>query len=270
MQRRPSQESFSGDIGRLYRLRSLTDDFGRKTIEDVILRQEMFWSSPTSFNDPLDCRPNLIFGRTQTDRDNWIRDAIKKQLRNRPRSERRRAEKLMKKAPPEEHSARAKKSFENFMNESAVCCFSKRADNTLMWSHYGDCHRGVNLIFEEIFEEGRNGIKFVAYDVDYRKKRPEVDITTMLDGVDGMKASILTKADDWNYEEEKRMISYREPAGLRAFPAEAFKGLIFGARTSDADKEWVHGLLAQSDNDLEVWQASLSETEFSIDLKQIL
>lgn len=269
MAKTPSHDEFSGSIGRVYRLRSLSDEFGRQTVEDVVLKNQMFWSSPSNFNDPLDCNPNLIFGETREDQRVWIKRAVANQLGQLPRGERRRAEARMLKARPEDHAQQAKGSFARFMDESAVCCFSKKPDSLLMWAHYGDCHRGVNLIFSEIFDPSKKIAPFVAYDVIYSDERPVVDVTKFGGNIDAMKASVLTKGSDWAYEEEKRMLEYRNPPGLRSFPATAFKGVILGARMSEADKDWLLNLIGSSRRKLEVWQAKLSASEFKLDLSPI-
>lgn len=81
-----------------------------------------------------------------------------------------------------------------------------------------------------------------------------------------MEESLVTKASDWKYEEEKRMFDYRHPSGHRPFPPQALKGVILSARTSENDKAWVAGLIEQSGKQLQVWQAKLSETEFRLEL----
>lgn len=264
----PTADPFAAKTERIYRLRSLSDEYGRKGVEDAILRNEIFWSSPSNFNDPMDCRPNLIFGKTQEDRENWINTAIANQLGSLPRPDRRRTKKDMLKKPAEHHAQLARRSFERFMGESAVCCFSRRADSLLMWAHYGDCHRGVNLVFEEQFDPKRGLSQFVAHNVVYTEERPEVDVTRFGGNTDAMVASVLTKAQDWSYENEKRMLDYRRPQGPRSFPSSAFKGVIFGARTSEDDKQWVRDLAIQAEKSLLFWQAHLSDTEFRLQLSE--
>lgn len=165
---------------------------------------------------------------------------------------------------PESIAMDQRKTFEKFMSESAICCLTKTADNLLLWAHYGDSHRGVCFVFEEMFKPPTT--LFIGYDVEYSNERPEIDVTSFGGNLNAFKQSVLTKANDWAYEQEKRFIDYRKPAGLRTFPPAAFKGIIFGARTSEPDKNFILELLERRGGDPEVWEASVSPTEFRIEI----
>jgi|TARA_R110002012_G_scaffold111201_4_gene256041 hypothetical protein len=254
---------FSDEIGRLYRYRSLAGDFGRATAENILLENRMWWASPVDFNDPMDCRPNLIFGRNARDRQRWARRATTNQLQDNPKYERRRAERALLAVGADHHRQNAIAGFQQWMEESAVCCFSTVPDNLLMWSHYGDQHRGVVFIFEERMEP----TPFIAFDVFYSAVRPEVDITTIRDeGGMAMQRSVLTKSSDWAYEFEKRMLDYRGTPGFREFPPEVLKGVVLGARISVEDEEFIRDLLVQRGSPAEIYKAELSSTEFTLNL----
>ena len=97
-----------------------------------------------------------------------------------------------------------------------ITCFSKRNDSILMWSHYGDSHRGV--CFE--FEDDRDIFK----DVIYQDERPYFDFKTIVARIlmadyknveckldeDKYKDIFLNpffiKQNDWNYEHELRCV----------------------------------------------------------------
>lgn len=247
----------------LYRYRSLAGEFGRSTAEDIIVHSRMFWSSPAEFNDPMDCRPNFIFGRSRRDQIAWMRDSTKRQFPDARRNQRRGMRKKLMAGDPRRYRQAAIDGFSLWMRESAVCCFSTVSDSLLMWSHYADQHRGVVFVFEELFEPQ----PFFAFPVVYSDKRPPVDITTFgNDGRNAIQDAVLTKASAWSYEAEKRMFEYRSAPGHRRFPSQALRGVIFGARISNDDRNFVSGLIAASRRQIHCSTARLSETDFVLEI----
>lgn len=223
----------------------------------------MYWSSPAEFNDPMDCRPHFVFGNERRDQIAWARAAIRRNVPKARRHERKGLERKLLEASPEQHRQRAIEGFSQWMNESAVCCFSTIPNSLLMWSHYADHHRGVVFVFEQQVEHQ----PFFAFPVNYTEDRPPVDITRIgTDGVLAIRSAILTKAAAWSYEAEMRMIEYRLPPGVRRFPQRALRGVIFGARVSDDDRKFVSGLIAASGREIECSTARLSETQFMLDI----
>ena len=247
----------------LYRYRSLGGDFGRTTAEDIIVNSRMYWSSPAAFNDPMDCRPHFIFGNSRRDQIAWARDAIRRNFPKASRHERKGLERRLLGEGPVQHRQTAIEGFSQWMSESAVCCFSTIPDSLLMWSHYADHHRGVVFVFEQQFEPE----PFFAFPVNYTEERPPVDITRIAtDGPTAIRNAILTKAAVWSYEAEMRMFEYRVAPGVRRFPPHALRGVIFGARISDDDRNFLSALIAASGREIQCETARLSETQFILEV----
>jgi hypothetical protein len=86
-----------------------------------------------------------------------------------------------------------------------VLSFTETPDNLLMWSHYGDSHRGVVLGFDEAhpFFQGAEIIAGLSRlnKVEYNQKRPVLSSTTR----DNPKV-FLRKSTEWAYEKEWRLI----------------------------------------------------------------
>lgn len=108
-----------------------------------------------------------------------------------------------------------------------ITCFSKKNDSILMWSHYGDSHKGVCFEFEEdrdIFEE-----------VNYTGKRPNLDLKKLIGrylmcefkneecdfSEDEYQKSIIeqffTKQNEWSYEQEIRCVLSKDNTSLDDF-----------------------------------------------------
>ena len=101
-------------------------------------------------------------------------------------------------------------------NNALISCFSKRYDSILMWSHYGDKHKGICIEFDRPEKD--------FMDVKYSKKRCKSDLEDTTRRVLGYMLSneevdvndkglirciskpFIVKSLDWKYEEEVRCI----------------------------------------------------------------
>ena len=109
-----------------------------------------------------------------------------------------------------------KDNFSKIREKLLITCFSKRNDSILMWSHYGDSHKGV--CFE--FEDNRDIYK----DVVYSNKRPQINIKKLIgkiffnehinnknddsynEYIETIMNQFFVKLNDWNYEKEIRCL----------------------------------------------------------------
>lgn len=115
-----------------------------------------------------------------------------------------------------------------------IFSLAKRYDCPLMWSHYGDQHRGVSIGFSAPALVVPN-----LYPVRYGGSRTvrASDVQAMLAN-DAFaqervnEAVLLKKANDWRYEKEWRLIGSR---GVTASPLHLDE-IVFGMRCQDAIK----------------------------------
>jgi Protein of unknown function (DUF2971) len=89
----------------------------------------------------------------------------------------------------------------HFRQKCAILCFSRNWDNLLLWSHYGDSHKGACLGFE--VPDGDPGANYdtdVLYQPNLLQIRRSEDVNLDL-------ATRLhrTKHESWSYEQEVRM-----------------------------------------------------------------
>lgn len=86
-----------------------------------------------------------------------------------------------------------------------VLSLTETPDNLLMWSHYGDSHKGVVLGFDEShpFFQGDEVVSGLSRlnKVEYSQKRPILSISTQ-----NNPKVFLRKSVDWSYEREWRLI----------------------------------------------------------------
>lgn len=127
--------------------------------------------------------------------------------------------------------------------ECAVGCFSKDRDNVLMFSHYGDDHKGICVGFssEKLSESLRPGGNAPANPlqkafgdirpVRYFKRMPPIDS-------ENQPAFFATCKDSiWSYEKEYRLFvnrnSHLQPSGAYLIDREAIVEVVIGCRASD-------------------------------------
>lgn len=156
-----------------------------KYLFESLIRGELWFSSPSDFNDPFDSSLPIDFAiesykRTegwQTNRDMIVKEQIRIVQ---PLNFSNRLEELRKKV--------------------GVCCFSSVNDNLIMWSHYANHHKGLLLKFD-VAELAKhfNRIERVTYTdkidfVDYDS--PAEDLITKL---------LIRKSTHWKTEKEVRI-----------------------------------------------------------------
>ncbi len=137
---------------------------------------------------------------------------------------------------------------DKYLNSIYVTCFSRTPINNLMWAHYADNHKGICYAFD--FSDQNPPFKNESITwggVIYSSYIPEVKIyqdqTT-----EGMFPSllndvILTKSQEWSYEQEIRFF-HTAKDDPDTYNPHAFKAIILGRRVSDLDRknisEWVN------------------------------
>jgi hypothetical protein len=84
---------------------------------------------------------------------------------------------------------------------------------------------------------------WMAHNVAYSEHRPRVNLADPEFGM-GLIHALLQKSHHWAYEQERRMINWREQPGWRPFPPQALKGIIIGAKITSEDEVFIRGLTA--------------------------
>ena len=131
------------------------------------------------------------------------------------------------------------KNVKNITSQALIGCFSKRYDSILMWSHYGNLHKGVCLEFEtndDAFSEVKYSDDKYFFDIYAIVKEMLIDdflkeknISKNDDIRNLTLKPFLIKAKDWSYEEEMRFLcSLEEIESFSSFikPVNNFHCLI--------------------------------------------
>src|SRR5208282_1962985 len=82
-----------------------------------------------------------------------------------------------------------------------LLCFSRNWDNLLLWSHYGDAHKGICCGFDiPVGDPGTNFDTDVIYQPNLLQIRGPEDVN-----FDLANRLLRTKHESWSYEQEVRM-----------------------------------------------------------------
>lgn len=138
-----------------------------------------------------------------------------------------------------------------------VFCASEHSDDVLMWSHYGDEHKGVcvGLSPRKVSRQFRP--------VEYLAEIPVIDAWHYVRNPDDIFSTLACcKADNWRYEREWRSIFL---PGMHSFP-ECVQQVVIGARASTETQEDVLEAIETASQNVSVHYASLSDTHYRIDV----
>jgi hypothetical protein len=149
-----------------------------------------------------------------------------------------------------------------------------------MWSHYAKNHSGVVLRLSCAGYE--DSPLLMAREVQYRKEMPllfdhgrllrYLTGQAALDGEIIMSVALLTKANDWAYEQEWRVVYHgREPVALSddKFEPRQFTAVYFGCRTSEQDRKEISSLASAANPNIEMFNAKKSDREFTLVFEKI-
>lgn len=242
---------------------------------DIIIADNLFYADPSTFNDPLDTRPSLNTDLPAPDLERALRKFVErrvgaemkaaaktirykgpKTLDHISRLSRLQADQVISEvnynagdpsyemADPHQHLLGRQLEKELLLQyDKGIVSLAQRVTCPLMWSHYGDQHRGVCIGYS-VPSDAQHDL----HKVTYGGKRL-VDATKVLAMLDGDKdaglqvdeAVLLRKAASWRYEQEWRLIGER---GLQNSPLE-LEEIIFGMRCTEAVK---YAVIAALDN----------------------
>ncbi|MGD0216615.1 MAG: DUF2971 domain-containing protein [Desulfobaccales bacterium] len=251
------------NVPHLYRYRSMKD----KELEGVFKNLELYMANPTMFNDPFECRPNIIIHDGRLSKELYIKQSAKraKLKHNLTKHQENNLVREYRLILNDIH--RMEEIYETFVVETGIYCLSAINNNILMWSHYSEGHRGLCLEFDT-----RNNINLfdVALKVSYSERYPSIDILKM-GYEDEYRKAFLTKSKHWEYEQEWRILkpdSLGGP-GKHFFPPELLTGVIFGALITDDDKNKVLDWVKNYPTKLNLYQAKISREKYQLDIEPI-
>ncbi|MDR6966925.1 hypothetical protein J2X31_000925 [Flavobacterium arsenatis] len=234
-------------------------------LDDELLR----YTQPIDLNDPFECLP-------KKPSEKEFKDVIKKV-----------SELLHKKGFPLNENAEIlelekiyNEAYQNVNNDIGILSLTKNWNNTLMWSHYTNSHKGFCIGFDPKDEYFQNFLSSdlkkskLIMEVVYSDKRVEIPLEF------GKKKlefePFITKSTDWKYEEEVRVISTlnmsdkkinSNPVDIHLFkvPHKSIKEIVAGANMDKENEDLIKDFCTK--NKIEFYKSKISDEQFNMERK---
>lgn len=237
--------------------------------EALFSKPEVWFSPPPKLNDPFECRPWFTFEGTQSE----AVDALVRILRKRNpdmTQDTATAEAdgiFLQGRHRDPHTWEVLRDGVAQMlgKKIGLYCLSRIPDSILMWSHYGCEHEGYCLEFEAtdhtpVFGEAQPVLYSDSYPiVDFFRTPNDKQVDLIF----------LTKYTSWSYEQEWRIIDFQNGPGVRRYPTEFLKSVIFGLRMTDQNKTLIRNWVKKRGHPIQFFQATQHDKKFSIGLSNV-
>lgn len=228
--------------------------FNLDRLRPIIVDSKLYFSRPSAFNDPWDCKPCFHFDVADSEQVSAHADFFERsdRARNTHLSEYEllaRARRLREDLPFLEACVHQMYGIHSTIDQQyRVYCLAGSPIVPLMWSHYSASHTGVCLKFSNDDFFGS------AFQVKYLDRYPTLSLLT--EGAAALEP-LVTKSIDWSYEEEYRLIAQERSHAvgvcslltdnnLISFPPGSLKAVYLGCRMPDGCKHTMKELASLS------------------------
>ena len=251
----------------LYKYRDWCDQYHKK----ILTNQELFFSSPSKFNDPFDCNIPIAYHLLKDNPDlakDFFNDVVKRHNPNlsveKHKEEVARHLKDGRFKDLEYLKKMNKKSLEDLHNIYGVLSLTAVNNNILMWAHYANAHKGFCVGFDsaKLFNECGGG-----GNVNYAKEFPKILPTEEL--MKQVAKQILTKASFWDYEIEYRLFKMDFANKVIQIPSEFITELILGYSMPNSHEKEILDLVSDKLPHVKVFKIVPSYLQFEFDLEKM-
>ena len=232
------------------------------------------YTNASQLNDPFDCHPNLL---DYSDIPQQIRGNV----------------------PEEWYREKKEHDALNLRKDTWLCSLSKINDSLLMWAHYCYNHKGICVgldidkvlaCFPEFF--GTVYLKPFVWEVHYQDIIGRPNFTKS-----PWEYQLMTKAKDWEYEQEVRLVLQKPNPMYAAFTPEqakeakkdknkvwdwteirhyqpltgdCFESIYLGAKIDPKEKDRIVKYAREKLNpDIKIYQMKVDETAFRLKAEEI-
>jgi len=222
----------------LYHYRGFDGPNDERNLRDMLVKSQLFLRAPSDFNDPFECRFQFGTLGTMAEVHAYLVHAAVAQGAT-PAVVASLADGMARLGAAGIQQAATEDSHRR-LQAVGICCFAESYKNTLMWSHYGQSHKGVCIEFDVAHGVSLFGL---CNKVEYGGPLPKLDYPST-DPRDVI-APIFRKSKHWEYEEEWRVAIPSWSHRHLDFPAEAVTAVVFGCAAGDQARAVVNGLLEE-------------------------
>ena len=251
-------------------------DWKDKRLERIFTHSELYFASPSKFNDPFDCKTlftcegsgvaefrKFFEGKLKKDFPTLSDKAIKQRVTALIR------EGFYKDTKWRQyHIRKFQQGLEAESEKLGMLCLSQKRDDILMWSHYTDGHTGFCLEFDR---EGFKSWNF-CNPIQYRKAYPTCkNFIRKIESEALHHIFLLRKSEHWKYEKEWRVIINCENPASRTlkFPDELLTGVILGCQMPKAYERVILRWCSKRKNRPRLYRAIKKENEYGLRIREI-
>jgi hypothetical protein len=197
--------------------------------ESIFTKNKVYFQSPREFNDPFDTKCKYVFEGSEQEKKSFL---LNLQSENPERISAEITDYVLSHPNGEKEFLGRMDYLDPIRRNVGIYCLTAKNNSILMWSHYADSHKGFCIKFSTT-----NNFFVKAFKIYYTDQLPVNNILSP-NTVNQTEKEFLSKADDWAYEEEYRIIESRG-AGTYPFPDNALTGVIFGCRMESQYKNQI-------------------------------
>jgi len=244
-------------------------------------------------NDPLECLPFFYCTNDKAAIEARYLSALGRRNMSPPADYKHKLNEQFEKGEIQKHLVESQRELQREWNRRKGCLLSvsKNAQETVMWAHYADKHKGaaIGIDLDNVFPDAHRERGILMDPVIYDKHRPKINILEEPEGNisnEAYRKAIMTKSDSWTYEEEFRTIFLVDSleklrqqglAHLKDFNGKktwflrlnpvSIREVIFGLYTDKSLKSVIRKLIERQDlQHVKLRQAEESET-YTLNLK---
>ena len=262
-------------------------------IEKILRELELKLPYISQVNDPLECLPFFYCPNDKSAmKEQWLRSFNRNHI-SPPVNWEQKLDEQFEKGEIQKSLVESQRKLQEEWNQRKGCLLSlsENAQETVMWAHYADKHKGavIGINFNNVFPDTTmvDGILMDA--VSYSEDRPKINILEEPEGnvsCEAYQKAVMTKSDSWSYEEEFRTIFLVDDleimqqqglAHLKDFNGKktwflrlnpvSIREVIFGLYTDESLKSDIRKLIERQDlQHVKLRQAEESET-YTLNLK---
>jgi hypothetical protein len=241
-----------------------------KNTINLIMLGELYFTSPDKLNDPFDSRISFDFDNlSEFEIDIYLKNLYQKLISIGKNPVQTKEQMIsLKNDRTKLQELDDEINFKVTNIKIGVFSSSKNWDNLLMWSHYGDHHKGIVIGLNE--HKIINDNKFlICGDVIYPLKNTPPTVLPSMNIVQSMHTRFFYKAKDWAYEDEFRLVYDLQPDLFerKIFCPLSIEEITFGYRVDVS--EYQDLIKHCKSKGIKVYQTTKDRTKFSVSRVEI-
>lgn len=261
----------------IYKYRDWKDSYHK----NIVIKNQLYITSPFELNDPFDCKPNIDISLITTNEDklNFIYKHIEQNEKT--------LENIDKNRLTIELFKRFDELIKVYLNEEedrsemrnkyqGVISFSTIWNNILMWSHYSKNHTGFCIGFKTQRLLDSNEFYFngkVKYSNDFPIINP---LNNNI--FEDIESTLFVKSNNWKYEKEFRLtksIGYSrtkkefKKSKLFKFEESCIRDITFGLRMNDKEQSEITNHISEKKIKIPIYKIENPGGSFKLVRKRI-